>query len=185
MTDDLLRRDLAAILAQWREEASQMPRADAAVRHRTLMMAAELTAVLEEAEPASPGSGVVTRRATRLALVNAIRGQQVMVSLTGPPADLEVAAWLADLILAQLPEGEPASLNSAEFVTAAAYEACAAEIRRKADDYESWVDPDPAFQRAHIAGMREAARFILAGENPPCVSADVQDGIAAEEARIP
>ena len=104
MSDYLLRRDLARLDAQWHDDASQMHAHDAAVRHRTLTMAAELTAVLEEAGPASPGPGVVTRRATRLALINAIRGQHVMVSLTGPPADLEVAAWLADLILAQLPE---------------------------------------------------------------------------------
>jgi len=108
MPDDLLRTRLERLDAQWREDASQMHAGDRAVQARTLTMADAMAAVLEDAEPVSPGPGVVTRRATRLALVNAIRGQQVMVSLTGPPADLEAAAWLADVILERLPEAAPA-----------------------------------------------------------------------------
>jgi hypothetical protein len=104
-------------------------------------------------------------------------------------AGAEAAAAAADDLAEAMAgaEPEPASLNSAEPVTvsAAEREACATEIRRKADEHESCVHPDPVFQRAHLAGMREAARFILAGENPPCVSADVQDGIAAGEATAP
>ena len=143
----------------------------------------------ETFEPATaPGNhGVATWTCTREQLIDAIGGLRVMVSLTGPAANLVVADYLADAILPQLPEAEPASLNSAESVnvSAAEREACATEIRRKADEHESCVHPDPVFQRAHLAGMREAARFILAGENPPCVSADVQDGIAATEATAP
>jgi hypothetical protein len=120
MTDDLLRTRLERLDAQWHTDASQMPRADAAVRHRTLTMAAELTAVLEEAEPASD-SGGVARQVTAIGLINAIRELPVMVSHSGPPADREVAEQVARMILDRLPEAlaeaEPASLNSAESVT--------------------------------------------------------------------
>ena len=54
---------------------------------------------------------------TREQLTDAIGGLRVMVSLTGPAANLVVADYLADAILPQLPEAEPASLNSAEPVT--------------------------------------------------------------------
>jgi len=158
VSDDLLlHRRLRDLGAQWREEASQMHAGDRAVQARTLTMAAELTAVLEDAEPGrgvtreelarairlagvhsaeftaadrilaflpacepEPApSGVTTRRATAIGLINAIRDLPVMVSHTGPPADREVAEEIARMILARLPEAlaeaEPASLRSAEF----------------------------------------------------------------------
>ena len=143
-------------------------------------MADAMTNVLEDSEAAPPGSGVVARRATRLDLVNAIRGQQVMLSLTGPPADLEVAAWLADAILDQLPEAlaeaEPASLNSAsaepDHSAALVRRECAEEIRNEADKVESRGGADPARLRTYADGMRRAAAVLLLGQR-------------AEEAKIP
>jgi hypothetical protein len=118
--DLLLRRRISTLLDQLRLEASEMPEADAAVKHRTLTITAWVTAVLEEAEP-SCDSGVVTREATAIGLINAIRDLPVMVSHTGPPADREVAEEVARMILDRMPEApaevEPASLRSAESVT--------------------------------------------------------------------
>jgi hypothetical protein len=118
--DDLLRTCLERLDAQWRGEASQMHAGDRAVQARTRTMAAELTAVLEEAEAAGD-SGVTAREVTAIGLINAIRDLPVMVSHTGPPADREVAEEIARMILDRLPgalpEAEPAGLRSAESIT--------------------------------------------------------------------